>query len=460
MKWRAEELKIDKTKGDETKSVDQVFTMSSTQSPTSSDGGISEDWSFEEIAPDSAHLEDTNLNSIEDIQNAIAKYKEMILETEGCSNDRKWVVRNLIELRYKLELLKENENQSIQKQEIEIIRNGHHFVLTKTQLGTSKSQLKRCDMCCGYVTVLGLVMPWYECSDCHYVVHVKCVSATRRTCVFVKAGEQPDYELNICPEITLLEQKYKCFECRAPIIYNNVWANPRLCDYDGRHYCVSCHWQDEAIIPARVVLHWDFTRYPVSRASAQLLRIMQNRPILNITAINPSLFGFIEELALVMKYREDLLLMKQYLITCRVALEMNLLWNALDKRQNLLIYPSDVFSLKDLIEIKSGTVVTFLESVLNTFRQHIKQDCKVCFGRGYLCELCIGKVVIFPFDENVHVCPVCQTVYHKHCWLHKNVCTKCERINKKRAQIESENCDVMDGEERLVEEAIELDEEF
>lgn len=45
------------------------------------------------------------------------------------------------------------------------------------------------------------------------------------------------------------------------MISDNDWSNPRLCDYDGRHYCTSCHWQEEAIIPARVLLHWDFTRW-------------------------------------------------------------------------------------------------------------------------------------------------------------------------------------------------------
>uniref|UniRef100_A0A8D9BY40 Differentially expressed in FDCP 8 homolog n=1 Tax=Cacopsylla melanoneura TaxID=428564 RepID=A0A8D9BY40_9HEMI len=476
---------------------DKIATMSNTVSPSSSDGGISEDLSYEEVAPEGVHFEDIrNLNSKEDIEDAIAKFKEMILETEGCSNDRKWLVRSMIELRYKLELLKENENQSLQEQPNEIFHSGHNFLLTKFVASAKSSQLKTCDVCCGSVTLLGLLMPWYECSGCHYVVHIKCVSATRRTCVCVKAAEQPGYVLNICPEITLLEQKYKCVECRAPIIYNssvlqsssssslgslaclssvcetsdsdNDWANPRLCDYDGRHYCTSCHWQDTAIIPARVLHHWDFTRYPVCRSSFQLLNIMQRRPILDLTAINPSLFGFIEDLAKVKKYREDLLLMKPYLITCRVALEMNLLWGALEDRQTLAKYPSHVYSLRDLIHVKSGTLIPFLESVLSLFRQHIKYDCKVCFGRGFMCELCIGKTRIFPFDESVHLCDVCHAVYHKHCWLHKHVCTKCERINKRAqittttSEIESEQSDVPDQTDSKVEleEAVEMGEEI
>ncbi|KAL1456620.1 hypothetical protein WDU94_001337 [Cyamophila willieti] len=458
------------------------MSMSIIVSPSSSDGGISDDLSFEEVAPEGVHFEDIReLNSKEDIEDAVAKFKEMILETEGCSNDRKWLVRAIIELRYKLELLKENENQSLQEQPEEIFLSGHNFLLTESVASSKSSQLKKCDVCCSNVTLWGLVMPWYECSGCHYVVHIKCVSATRRTCVCVKAAEEPGYELNICPEITLLEQKYRCVECRTSIIYNslvlqsssssssrgslsclssvcetsdsdNDWANPRLCDYDGRHYCASCHWQDTAIIPARVLHHWDFNRYPVCRSSAQLLNIMHRRPILDLNAINPSLFGFIEDLAKVKKYREDLLHMKRYLIRCRVAVEMNLFWNALEDRQALANYPSHVFSLRDLIQVKSNALISFLESVLSLFRQHIKLDCKICFAQGYMCELCLGKTRIFPFDESVYFCEVCRAVYHKHCWLHKHVCTKCERIFKRAqtttTEMKSEQSDVPDQTDR------------
>jgi hypothetical protein len=39
---------------------------------------------------------------------------------------------------------------------------------------------------------------------------------------------------------------------------------PRLCDYSGQYYCKQCHWNDLAVIPARVVHNWDFVARPVS----------------------------------------------------------------------------------------------------------------------------------------------------------------------------------------------------
>lgn len=79
----------------------------------------------------------------------------------------------------------------------------------------------------------------------------------------------------------------------------NSWIEPRLCDYDGRYYCPTCHWNSTAVIPSRVVHNWDFDERRVCRASKQLLRLMEKRPVLNLQQLNPRLFGFVEELSVV-----------------------------------------------------------------------------------------------------------------------------------------------------------------
>lgn len=35
-------------------------------------------------------------------------------------------------------------------------------------------------------------------------------------------------------------------------------SEARQCDYTGQYYCSHCHWNDLAVIPARVVHNWDF----------------------------------------------------------------------------------------------------------------------------------------------------------------------------------------------------------
>lgn len=48
------------------------------------------------------------------------------------------------------------------------------------------------------------------------------------------------------------------------------WVEPRICDYTGLYYCPSCHWNDTAPIPARILHNWDFTPYKVCRGNAEM----------------------------------------------------------------------------------------------------------------------------------------------------------------------------------------------
>ena len=76
-------------------------------------------------------------------------------------------------------------------------------------------------------------------------------------------------------------------------------CQPHLCDYTGQYYCKDCHWSSLRVIPARVLLNWDLEPRPVSRASKQFLKLMEKKPIINVESINPHLFNFVEELAII-----------------------------------------------------------------------------------------------------------------------------------------------------------------
>ena len=57
---------------------------------------------------------------------------------------------------------------------------------------------------------------------------------------------------------------------------------------------------------------------------------------------------------------------------------------------------------------------------------------QLCYGRGFVCELCDDDEVIFPFDSAAAECPKCSTVFHRNCWTKKNhQCPKCVRIEKR-----------------------------
>lgn len=54
------------------------------------------------------------------------------------------------------------------------------------------------------------------------------------------------------------------------IISSNIYkepghVEPRICDYNGKYYCPTCHWNDAVPIPARIIHNWDFTRHKIGR---------------------------------------------------------------------------------------------------------------------------------------------------------------------------------------------------
>ncbi|XP_046390413.1 differentially expressed in FDCP 8 homolog A isoform X4 [Ischnura elegans] len=314
------------------------------------------------------------ISTVEDLSSAVERCKARIFESPECSEERKWLVRNLIELQIFLQEKKEVEktdvdstNSSYGKMRIVM---GHHFILQK-QINAKHY----CERCSG--VIWGMVHSWYQCRD------------------------------------NMIE--------------------PRRCDYDGKYYCHSCHWNALSVIPARVIHNWDFEERRVCQSSKQFLTLMAKRPVLKLEELNPLLFNFVTELGDVKKVREDILIMKKYFVSCKNAIDNRILW----KLQDRLHFAENVdsYSLQDLIDLNSGELLTYLQSILEVFEKHIKQDCQLCSGKGYICEFCKVQIIIFPFDKSTITCQKCQSVFHKYCWTTKNQqCPKCERVFRRNLE--------------------------
>uniref|UniRef100_A0A673VSC4 Differentially expressed in FDCP 8 homolog n=1 Tax=Suricata suricatta TaxID=37032 RepID=A0A673VSC4_SURSU len=186
-------------------------------------------------------------SDIQQLRQAIEECKQLILELPEHSEKQKDAVVRLIHLRLKLQELKDpNEDEPNIRVLLE-----HRFYKEK-----SKSVKQTCDKC--NTIIWGLIQTWYTCTGCYYRCHSKCLNLISKPCVRSKVSHQAEYELNICPETGLDSQDYRCAECRAPISLRGVPSEARQCDYTGQYYCSHCHWNDLAIIPARVVHNWDF----------------------------------------------------------------------------------------------------------------------------------------------------------------------------------------------------------
>lgn len=102
---------------------------------------------------------------------------------------------------------------------------------------------------------------------------------------------------------------------------------------------------------------------------------MAKLPILKLEELNPVLFASIEELNEVKVLRQQLLQIKKYLTSCKNALESRLLWQLGDRFH--FIENENTYSLQDLIDLRSGDLLQYLNKLQDAFIKHIKIDCQV-----------------------------------------------------------------------------------
>ncbi|KAH8366019.1 hypothetical protein KR093_008308 [Drosophila rubida] len=379
--------------------------------------------------------------NIQDLQAAIAHCRDLVLLSDECSEERRWLVRHLVDLRYSLQELEEAQSLARNDDDVVVMNAiksvvGHHFVphypSTRNRLQAAAKRFY-CDHCTGIIW--RVVQAAYICSDCGYLVHQKCIDSVQRVCAHVLASERQYPIAEICPEIGLSEQRYKCAECSTLLNFKNSWIEPRLCDYRGRYYCPSCHWNDNCIVPARIVHNWDFTPRRVSRTGLQEIQLFLNKPLIRLEEENPKLFVFLEKLCAVKKLRQNLIHMRHYLAACKLAVEQKLVEQQLAGRRHL-VQSNEFYSLQDLIQAESGALADFLQSVFKVFGAHIR-SCDMCLAKAYICEICSNNEVIFPFDDGCIKCDQCNSIYHRVCLTRKNmICPKCVRIQERRLQLD------------------------
>ncbi|KAL4036307.1 hypothetical protein IC575_005037 [Cucumis melo] len=211
------------------------------------------------------------------------------------------------------------------------------------------------------------------------------------------------------------------------------WGKPRLCDYTSQMFCSSCHTNEMAVIPARVLHHWDFTRYPVSQLAKSYLDSIHDQPMLCVSAVNPSLFSKVPALLHVMGVRKKIGDMISY-VRCPFRRSIN---RGLGFRR-YLVESNDFFALRDLVDLSKGAFAvlpTILETVSRKILEHIEEKCLVCCDAGVSCgarQACSAPLsLIFPFQETeMERCPSCESLFHKPCFAKL---TKCHCGSRLRA---------------------------
>ncbi|CAH2064910.1 unnamed protein product [Thlaspi arvense] len=234
----------------------------------------------------------------------------------------------------------------------------------------------------------------------------------------------------------LLEaQHYICAGCHiyfddgATLVRDFVkalgWGKPRLCEYTGQLFCSSCHTNDMAVLPARVLHHWDFNRYPVSQLAKSYLDSTHDQPMLCVSAVNPFLSSKVPALNHIMSIQKKITIMLPY-VHCSFCKTLN---KGISTRRYLL-ESTDFFALRDLIDLSKGpfaALPAIVETVRRKILEHITEQCLVCCDVGVPCnarQACEDtSSLIFPFQEDdVSKCRSCGSVFHKRCFSRLSNC--------------------------------------
>ncbi|NXY64463.1 PKHM1 protein, partial [Callaeas wilsoni] len=241
------------------------------------------------------------------------------------------------------------------------------------------------------------------------------------------------YLVAIPMEKGLDSQSFICAGCSRQIGFS--FARPKLCAFSGLYYCDSCHRDEETVIPSRLIHNWDLTKRGVCKQALKFLTQIRNQPLIDLKLVNESLYEHVERMGRILRSREQLKLLGDYLIMCRSG-ALKELSKRLDHRHYLLECPHK-YSVADLRQIADGVFETFLQSLLQ-FASHHVYSCDLCTQRGFICQICNSSNIIFPFEfDTTTRCSECKTVFHRDCHARAPSCPRCERRQRYQRRLEA-----------------------
>lgn len=112
---------------------------------------------------------------------------------------------------------------------------------------------------------------------------------------------------------------------------------------------------------------------------------------------------------------------------------------------------TDLWSMADLVAVKNGSFVNFLQHLIQQGEGHISKCevslhaimsneiiidlvgsvflLKLCVARGFICEVCRSDSVVYPWQLNIQQCSNCGACTHVGCSI--GSCSKCDRIRQR-----------------------------
>nr|XP_032834510.1 run domain Beclin-1-interacting and cysteine-rich domain-containing protein-like isoform X2 [Petromyzon marinus] len=236
----------------------------------------------------------------------------------------------------------------------------------------------------------------------------------------------------------LTSQNYRCAGCGRSV-EPGFLGRVRFCEYSGGYFCACCHVGSRAALPALVLRRWDFSARPVSEHGRELLSRAAGDPLCDVGALHPGLYTRVRALRGVRDLREQLFHMKNLLKTCRFATRVV---DRFDEEPGHLSERVHLYSLRDLVHVKSGSLAQRLAELLHVGLTHVN-NCELCQAKGFICEFCHNdNDILHPFQlARCRQCDECRACFHRSCFLPSLPCPRCQRRRSRREEMDRRDDD-------------------
>jgi hypothetical protein len=165
------------------------------------------------------------------------------------------------------------------------------------------------------------------------------------------------------------------------------------------------------VIPAFILKHWNFNKFPVSKTAREILMKWYNKNVIHIKNNDPILQqAYLLRKAIILKRKIQMIF---DLMKCDKA-ESFVLKTL--KEDNYLVLKQNLFSLKDLCEINDYKLINKLNSYFKKFEHHIIKECVECCYKGGSCKICMNNEILLAYNiEDVFYCHDCKNTFHRTC---------------------------------------------
>ena len=220
-----------------------------------------------------------------------------------------------------------------------------------------------------------------------------------------------NHKMNDTP-ISLKEQNYQCSLCFKKFsTFFNIPIEPIYwCSYYMRFICKDCIADNYSVIPYFILALWKFDKYPISKQAKIILEIWYDKPVIYFKKKDKfvKLIPQLDEVVQI-KYIINIMFDK---MKCKNKFEF--LKNNF-KEYQYLVLKENIFSIKDLVEIKNEIFWPKIKKFFDIMVKHVSGECDECYIEGQYCR-CESPEMIYLYDyKKVFYCPICDLCFHRKC---------------------------------------------